>query len=54
MASPAAGAGPRWLQPSHLRVSTRSLLSGSFRFLKKQSEGEFSAGILAPSTVQTQ
>lgn len=29
---------------SHLSVSTRSLLSGSFRFLKKQSEGEFSAG----------
>ena len=44
MASPVA----RWpaLAPalSHLSVSTRSLLSGSFRFLKKQSEGEFSAG----------
>ena len=36
--------GRRRLQPSHLSVSTRSLLSGSFRFLKKQSEGEFSAG----------
>lgn len=38
------GQGRCWLQPSHLSVSTRSLLSGSFRFLKKQSEGEFSAG----------
>lgn len=44
-ASPVARAGPA-LAPalSHLSVSTRSLLSGSFRFLKKQSEGEFSAG----------
>lgn len=42
-----------WLQPSHLSVSTRSLLSGSFRFLKKQSEEEFSLGSLAPSTLQT-
>lgn len=46
--------GLGWLQPSHLSVSTRSLLSGSFRFLKKQSEGEFSLGSLAPSTLQTQ
>lgn len=38
------GQGRCWLRPSHLSVSTRSLLSGSFRFLKKQSEGEFSAG----------
>lgn len=38
------GQGWCWPQPSHLSVSTRSLLSGSFRFLKKQSEGEFSAG----------
>lgn len=45
---------PGWLQPSHLSGSTRSLLSGSFRFLKKQSEGEFSLGPLAPSTQQTQ
>lgn len=45
MAGPAARAGRALaLAPSHLSVSTRSLLSGSFRFLKKQSEGEFSAG----------
>lgn len=45
MAGPAARAGRALaLAPSHLSVSTRSLLSGSFRFLKKQSEGKFSAG----------
>lgn len=45
MAGPAARAGRALAPaPSHLSVSTRSLLSGSFRFLKKQSEGEFSAG----------
>lgn len=44
MESPAAQAGPVLAPASHLSVSTRSLLSGSFRFLKKQSEGEFSAG----------
>lgn len=42
--------------PSHLSVSTRSLLSGSFRFLKKQSEGGFSAGaflqLFRPSQAQ--
>lgn len=45
VASLVARAGPA-LAPalSHLCVSNRSLLSGSFRFLKKQSEGEFSAG----------
>lgn len=44
-ASLVPGQGLCWLRPSHLSVSTRSLLSGSFRFLKKQSEGEFSAVI---------